>query len=186
MGIRLFFLILFSLIFVNPLQAAELAGVKMPDEVNVSGKMLKLNGLGLRKKGLLVDVYVAGLYLPQKTTGASKILGADQDRYMVMHFMRPVDKAKICNAWDEGLIKNTSNPSQQLKDQFKTLCSYMEDVNSGDQYTFNYVPGRGTEIKVKGQTKGNIAGKEFANALWRCWIGPNPPGQSFKTGLVGK
>jgi hypothetical protein len=47
------------------LLAGTLADVTLPDTVQVGGRTLVLNGLGLRKK-FVVKVYVAGLYLEQK------------------------------------------------------------------------------------------------------------------------
>ena len=56
-----------------PACAAELAGVVMPEQVTVDGKTLVLNGLGLREATFLrVDVYVAGLYLEEKSQDADK------------------------------------------------------------------------------------------------------------------
>jgi hypothetical protein len=52
--------------------------------------------------------------------------------------------------------------------------------------TLTYVPGTGTTIDIAGVSKGTIAGKEFADALLRCWIGPKPgPGEGFKKNLLG-
>ena len=44
------------------LHAASLAGVTLPDTVQVGSTTLVLNGMGLRTK-FMVKVYVAGLYL---------------------------------------------------------------------------------------------------------------------------
>jgi hypothetical protein len=52
---------------VPPIWAGELAGVTLDDTVTLNDADLVLNGMGLRKK-LWVEVYVAGLYLPSKTS----------------------------------------------------------------------------------------------------------------------
>ncbi|RMG45317.1 MAG: hypothetical protein D6718_07925 [Acidobacteria bacterium] len=167
-----------------PAQAAELAGVKMEDSVEVEGQILVLNGLGLREK-LWIDVYVAGLYLPRKMADAEEILASDTPRRMVMEFVRSVGKGRICGGWREGLANNSPDAPESVKQAFETLCGYMEDVAAGDRFVFTYVPGKGTEVRVKGAVKGTIPGKEFADALFACWIGPNPPGKGFKAGLLG-
>lgn len=181
---RLLLSLVLTLSLAGPAMAGELAGVTMPDSVTVGANSLVLNGMGLRKKAF-IKVYVAGLYLTQKMKGTPAIIASDTDRRMVMHFVRNVGKGKICNAWNEGLEKNTTEPSAELKAKFETLCTYMEDVSSGDEYVFTYIPGTGTQVEVKGNSKGTIAGKDFADALWRCWIGRDPPGEAFKAGLVG-
>lgn len=171
------------LLLATPAAAGTLFGVTLPDTVNVNGKNLVLNGMGLRKKAF-IKVYVAGLYLPKKTQGAKAILSADTEWVMEMKFKRGVGKAKICNAWDEGLEKNTKNVTAKLTADFKTLCSYMDDAVEGKSYIFTYIPGTGTKSKINGVDKGTIAGKDFGDALLRVWIGRIPPGDSFKAGLV--
>ncbi len=160
-------------------------GVKLPGTVDVAGHALVLNGVALRKKAVF-KVYVAGLYLTAKSTDADAVLAADAPRRMVMQFLRDVGKDKMCEAWDEALKNNTPNASAQLKAEFVTLCGYMEDIKDTQQFVFTYVPGTGTEVSVAGVVKGTIAGKDFADALFKAWIGPKPgPGEGFKKNLMG-
>ncbi|HUL69351.1 MAG TPA: chalcone isomerase family protein [Gemmatimonadales bacterium] len=163
----------------------KVANVTMPTTVDVGTSHLVLNGMALRKK-MMFKVYVASLYLPAKSNNADEILAADAPRYMVMSFVRSVDKGKLCEAWEDGLEKNTPNAGEQLKADFKQLCDWMEDIKDGEQMVFTYLPEGGTTVGVRGTEKGVIAGKEFGDALFRCWIGPNPaPGQGFKKDLLG-
>ncbi len=163
----------------------ELAGVTMPDTAEVGGETLQLNGMGLRKKAV-IKVYVAGLYLPEETSDAEAILEADTARQTLMEFRFGVGADKMCEAWKEGLEANTASPSAALKGKFDQLCDFQADMEKGDQMVYTYVPGQGTEVKVGGEVKGTIEGKDFAVALFACWIGPEPPGKAFKEGLLGK
>lgn len=159
--------------------------VTLPGTVEVAGQTLVLNGVALRKKAVF-KVYVAGLYLTAKSTDADAVLAADSPRRMVMQFVRDVGKEKMCEAWDEALKNNTPNASAQLKTEFVTLCSWMEDIKDKQQFVFTYVPGTGTEVSVAGAVKGTIPGKDFADALFKAWIGPKPgPGEGFKKNLMG-
>ena len=162
----------------------ELAGVTMPDTAEVGGETLQLNGMGLRKKAV-IKVYVAGLYLPEKTSDAEAILKADTARQTLMEFRFGVGADKMCEAWKDGLVANTASPSAALKGKFDQLCDFQADMEKGDQMVYTYVPGQGTEVKVGGEVKGTIEGKDFADALFACWIGPEPPGKTFKEGLLG-
>ena len=160
-------------------------GVTLPTQMDVDGQALVLNGTATRKK-FIVKVYVAGLYLPARETDAERILDADEPRHFVMQFVHDVDKGKMCDAWNEGLEKNTPDATPELKGQFETLCSYMEDIKKGEQFVFTYLPGSGTRVSVKGVEKGTIEGKAFADALFKVWIGPHPgPGEGFKKQLLG-
>ena len=63
----------------------------------------------------------------------------------------------------------------------------MADIKEKEQMVFTYVPGTGTEISVAGVVKGTIAGKDFADALLKAWIGPKPgPGEGFKKNILGE
>ncbi|MGB3562268.1 MAG: chalcone isomerase family protein [Thermoanaerobaculia bacterium] len=166
-------------------QAGELAGVTMGDTTEVGDQQLVLNGMGLRKKAI-IKVYVAGLYLPTKQNDAEKILASDTARQLVMDFRFGVSGKKMCGAWDECLEANVANASDQVKADFERLCGYMDDMEKGEKMIFTYLPGEGTESTVKGQSKGTIAGRPFADALYSCWIGANPPGAAFKKGLLGE
>jgi Chalcone isomerase-like len=160
-------------------------GVTMPETITVGEQALSLNGMALRKK-FVFKVYVAGLYVATRSTSPDEILGADAPRRMVMHFVRSVDKGKICDGWLEGLEKNTPEASAELKGQFSQLCDLTTDIKDGESFVFTYVPGTGTTMDVAGVEKGIIAGKEFADAMLRCWIGPKPgPGDGFKKGVLG-
>jgi Chalcone isomerase-like len=169
-----------------PLNAGELKGVKMEDTIDVEGQKLVLNGMALRKK-MIFKVYVAGLYIPQKETSGEKILQTDGPRRTVMHFVRTVSAKKINGGWKDGLEDNTPNASPELKKQFETLYTLMEEIKDGNRLIFTYLPEKGTTVEANGKVKGTIEGKAFADALFACWIGPKPgPGKGFKKNLLGK
>ncbi|MEM7051084.1 MAG: chalcone isomerase family protein [Acidobacteriota bacterium] len=182
---RAFLCALIALTLALPAQAGKLAGVTLPETVQVEGETLDLNGMGLRTR-LFIKVYVAGLYLAEKSSSAEQILATDGARRLDMHFLRSVGSGSICGAWNDSLAANNSNPSAELKGQFEDLCQWMEDVEKGDTMVFSYSPSNGTRIEVKGQEKGVVAGKTFADALFASWIGAEPPSADFKSSLLGK
>jgi hypothetical protein len=164
--------------------ATQVGGVTFDDRVTVGDETLVLNGAGLRTK-LFIKVYAAALYLPAKQGDAGRILAADQPRRTVLHFLYDVDRQKMCDAWDEALAGNTPQASAELKKQFATLCTWMDDVESGERMVFTYVPGSGTTVQVAGETKGTLPGKDFADALWAAWIGAKPATKDLRAGLLG-
>lgn len=160
--------------------------VSLPTRIEVEGQQLVLNGMALRKKAIF-KVYVAGLYLAQKTSNADAILSADSPRRIVLQFLRGVSANQMCGALNDGLKDNTPNASAELRQQFTTLCGFFEEIKKGEQFVFTYLPGQGTIVEVKGARKGVIEGKQFADALFRAWIGPRPgPGEDFKKKLLGR
>jgi len=165
--------------------AATVAGVKIDDSITVNNQKLVLNGSAIRKK-FMIKVYVGALYLPAKQTSATAILSADAPRRQVMHFLFDVDKEKMVEAWEEGLEDNTPNASPEVKTAFKTLGSWMEDMEDGQRIVLTYVPGIGTTVEVNGKNKGTLGGKAVSDAILNTWIGAKPgPGADFKKAILG-
>ena len=166
-------------------RAATVAGVNVPDKADAEGTALVLNGAGLRSK-LFIKVYVGALYLPAKEGNPAKVLAADQARETRFFFLYSVSKSQMCDAWTEGLEQNTPNATAQVSKDFKTLCTWMEDIPKGNQMTLVYVPGKGTTLTVNGKVKGTLPGKATSDAILATWIGADPaPGADFKKAVLG-
>jgi hypothetical protein len=164
------------------LSAATLAGVTLPDTVSAAGKTLVLNGLGLRSR-MMVKVYVAGLYLEQKSADGAAIVNADTPKRIVLHFVRNVSNTQIRDAIVDGFDPGAK---QSLKAEIDRFTGAFEAFAPGDEMTITYVPGSGTQLNVKGQDKLTVPGVPFAKALFGIWLGDNPPSASLKSGLLGK
>lgn len=89
--------------------AAACRSVRFADSVDVDGRALVLNGLGLRLATLLeVKVYVAALYVATPSRDASRVLAAGAPKRLELHFLRDVDADDLKAAWDEGFARNAS------------------------------------------------------------------------------
>lgn len=175
--------VLFAFIL-SSAQAGELAGVKVPDTVDVGGKSLVLNGMGLREK-YWFDIYVGSLYLPAKTTSARSAIDDDVPKRIQMNFIyRNVTKAQQIEAIDEDLAHDPAT-AQKLKAEWDKFKGWYTDMAAGDVAVYDYVPGVGTTVTVKGQNKGTIAGADFMKALWNVYLGANPPTANLKSGMLG-
>ena len=169
-----------------PAFAGEKGGVQMPDNIQVEGKALVLNGMGIREATILnIDVYVAGLYLESKSQDSSAILGSTQTKRLVLKFVREVERGDITKAWNEGFERNSSDSLPALQDRINTLNSWMAAMAVGDSMQFTYAQGKGLEVVVKGATKGTIPGDDFARAFLAIWL-RKPPNKGLKAGLLGK
>lgn len=167
------------------LQAATLAGVTMPDAVKVGDTQLVLNGLGLRKK-FVVKVYVAGLYLEQKTSDANAIMKTDGPKRIVMHFLHAASKDQMADAFDESFKNNAPDASKTMKADIDRLLAALQPVKEGDQMIFTYVPGKGTTLAINGTDKLTIAAPAFSPVLLSVWLGPKPPNGDLKKGMLGQ
>src|SRR6267142_6076909 len=87
--------------------AAEVAGVKLDDKTQVQSKELVLNGAGLRKR-VVFNVYVIGLYLPEKKTDAAAVLQLAGPKRVAIHMLRNVGAEQFSEALAEGVRANHS------------------------------------------------------------------------------
>jgi hypothetical protein len=168
----------------RPAAARELAGVTMPETLSVGDKTIKLNGLGLRKK-VMFKVYVGGLYLETPSKDAAAILASDQARAVRMTFLRDVDKGKMKDAFVEGFEANAKEKATAQKAAVEKLYELIPDMKEGQTLSFSYLPGKGTTVSHGDKALGLIEGKEFAEALFALWLGPKPPSEDLKKGMLG-
>jgi hypothetical protein len=170
--------------------AGQIEGVAFPDQVTVGTADLTLNGMGVRIKKVAfigVKVYAAALYLPAKEADPAKILAADEPKQLVMHFLyKEVGKDKLLEGWNDGFKNNSGGALATLKDQIATFDGFWSDMKRDDVAVLTYIPGQGTKVEIKGKEMGVIPGKDFAAALFAIWLGPKPPNESLKKGLLGQ
>lgn len=168
------------------LHAKELAGVTMPDTQTVAGKTLKLNGMGVRKKAIF-KVYVGGLYLENPSKDAAAILAADAPRVLRMQFVRDVEKAKLVDAFKEGFEANAKAALGSQKAGIDKLLASVADVKDGTVNAYVYEPGVGISVLHGDKEVARIeGGKELADAIFSLWLGPKPPTEDLKKGLLGQ
>ena len=173
---------LIAVLGVAPAQAKECKGVSFPDQLQVDGRALALNGLGLRQATMFkVNVYVAALYVTKPSADANLLLGSSSPKQLILQFLRNVSAAELNKAWDEGFDKRLA----PFKDYLETLKGWMANMKTGQRLTFVYRPGSGLAVDVAGAVKGTIKGDDFAKAFFSIWLGANTPNPALKSGLLG-
>ncbi len=180
-----FAVVVFVVASMFELHAATLAGVTLPDTEQVGNTNLVLNGLGLRSE-FMVKVYVAGLYLEQKSSDPSAIIKADSPNRIVMQFLHGASQSQMADAFKQSFNDNTPEAMKTMKADIDRLLGALEPVKVGDQMVFTYVPGTGTTFAINGKDKLTIAGPAFGPVLLSVWLGPKPPTANVKKGMLGR
>jgi Chalcone isomerase-like len=188
LGVRLAGLV-FALLWL-PAFAAEIEGVKLPDNVKLgdAGPELVLNGAGVRTR-VFFKVYVGALYLQQKRTAADAVLADRGGKRIAMHLLRDLSAEQLFSALNDGL-KNNHTPGEiaKLEPQVKQLEGIFNAVKAaktGDVILLDYVPGSGTRVVVNGEAKGTVPGDDFNRALLKIWLGDQPADVSLKKAMLG-
>jgi hypothetical protein len=167
-------------------EGKECKGVSFPDQAQVEGSNLMLNGLGMRQAtALKVNVYVAALYVAKPSSDANALLASSTPSELILQFVRNVGADDIRKGWSEGFEKNAKDQLPALKERIAELNGWMADVKSGERLTFIRKPGAGLQVDVKGAMKGTIKGDDFAKAFLSIWLGADPPNPELKVGLLG-
>ena len=170
-------------------QAVEVSGVNVPEKVATAEGTLHLNGAGVRKK-MMFEVYVASLYVTQKSADAVAVLGSNAPRRMHLTMLRNVEATSFYQALLDGLQANLS--AGQLKElspkvaELEKIFTEIKGVSKGDVIVLDFIPGQGSRVSVRGRAMGVIEGDVFAHALLSIWLGKVPVSEDLKKGLLGK
>jgi hypothetical protein len=166
-------------------QTKTVAGVKFATTTKVNGKTLNMNGGGLREK-YWIDLYVAALYVENKTTDAGKIIYADDEQAIHIKIISgSVTRDRFVESVKEGFSK--ANHGKATSEQIKKFIGFFnEDINEGDRIYLEYTPKEGLVVIKNGTEKGKIEGIEFKKALFSIWLGSTPADSTLKKGMLGK
>jgi hypothetical protein len=165
---------------------AELKGVTYPDSIVQDGKTLVLNGLGLRLVSFLkVKVYVGALYLETRSGDGGQILKSPGIKKVDMGFLRDVGSGKMNGAWDDDFKENCHAACDRARPALEKFKAMMTDFKKNDHLALVFREGR-VEILLNGKPRGQIEDKEFPEILLSVWLGPHPPNDEVKDGMLGK
>jgi hypothetical protein len=171
---------------VLPALAGECAGVGVPDTVSVDGKPLVLNGMGLREATLFkVDVYVASLYVEHRSADAAALVNGEEIKQLRIRFVRNVSRDDMLENMRRGFMAGAGAKWAALEERFNQLKAWMPTLQSGDEFIITYRPNIGIDVQRGNLSLGPIAGKDYADATFRIWLGDHPPSAELKRALLG-
>jgi len=174
-----------------PAQASvDVSGYKFEDTAKVAGKDLKLNGAGMRTK-LIIKVYAAGLYLPEKKTATADIMKLEGPRRVTLQMARDISSEDFGKAFMDGLNENVDKAEKQKIvaqiGKMGELFASVDGLKKGDVLHLDWIPGTGTQAELNGKKLGEpIPDINFYNAILRIWLGDKPVDRSLKPALLGE
>ena len=176
-----------GLLVIPGIFAAEVAGIKLDDQVKVGASDLVLNGAGLRSK-LFIKVYIGALYVSEKSASPVALLDATTPRRMTMRMLRDIDSDTLYGALWDGLKDNNCEAElAALKmpiEQFAEIMKKIGTAKNGDTVTLDFA-GDGVAVGFNGTARGKVASGAFARSLLKVWLGDNPVDSSLKKALLG-
>ncbi|PKO90847.1 MAG: hypothetical protein CVU16_09015 [Betaproteobacteria bacterium HGW-Betaproteobacteria-10] len=179
--------VLAALLVAPTIYAAEVAGVKIDEQIKLGNSALVLNGAGLRSK-FFIKVYVGALYVTEKSATPAALLEAGSPRRMTLRLLRDLDADSLYGALRDGLKENNSEAElAALKgptDQFAELMMKIGNARSGDSIAIDFT-GDAVGVSLNGEARGKVVSKDFGRALLKVWLGDNPVDASLKKALLG-
>lgn len=170
--------------------AVDVNGIKFEDVNKVGGKDLKLNGAGIRTK-LVIKVYAAGLYLPEKSKNVADILKMEGPRRVTLVMARDLSSEDLGKAFMDGINENLDK-AEKAKivgqiGKFGEMFASVDQIKKGDVLHMDWIPGTGTVCELNGKRIGEPAADiNFYNAVLRIWLGEKPADRSLKPALLGE
>lgn len=170
----------------SAMAATTVSGVTLKDSVTLEGDTLVLNGAGVRKKAV-IKLYVAALYLKEKSGNSKAIINANESMIMQINIVSGmITKEKLLEAITEGFHDATGGnvgPYQARMDQLNKL--FTDEIKKGDVIELSYAPAKGVLVFHNGKNLGSIAGLDFKQTLFAIWLGDKPSDKTLKKELLG-
>lgn len=173
---------------VGQAHAAKLEGQRFEDTMVLSGRTLRLNGLGLRGVAW-IKAYVAGLYLAAPTREVAQVLAMQGPKRLRMKVMLEAPSTEYSKAFVKGIRRNEPEKVQQALAQrmagFVALIDSLGLIKVGDVVDMDYLPGVGTQLRLNDKAVGAVVeGDDFYRALLKIYIGERPTDVKLKEGLL--
>lgn len=181
---KIFLLIAFCLSSLLNAQT-RISGITFSDSYTAGKDKLVLNGGGTREK-YWMDMYVAGLYLPEKTRDAKAIISANSSMAIRMCIVSSlITSDKMTTAVEEGFKKSTGGKTDAIKDKIEAFKKAFSDpIKVNDVFDVVYTPEK-TAIWKNGSLKSEIDGLDFKMAVFGIWLGEQPADKGLKDGMLG-
>ena len=183
---------LVGLIFASSTFGLDVGGAHFPERARVTpdGPELTLNGAGERYI-LFFKIYAIGLYLPERRRTLKDVLALKGPKRLLWVMRRDITGEQL----KDYLRKRVNDPAQAsemtvLKARMVELDRIIDSVatlSKDGTIAIDYVPGKGTIIRVNGDVRGEpIRGEDFFNALLSIWLSDRAKSPALREALFGK
>src|SRR5690554_1302395 len=170
-----------------PAHALTVSGVDVPETYPAEGQELQLNGAGTRSK-CIMDLYVGGLYVPQKVSDGNAVINANEPQAITLHITSGmITSERMTDATMDGFRTTTGGDLSAIQadvDQF--MAVFQEEIREGDVFDLVYVPDEGIRVLKNGDYKDTVGDLEFKKALFGIWLSENPVQKDLKKGMLGR
>ena len=171
-------------LLIQPAFALEVAGVKLPENVEVGAEKLQLNGYGIRKK-YFMKIYLGSLYTSQQVTSTRQVLASSGGKLIRMNFLYDkVEKARMVGGFAKGIENNS--PELRNDPAVTTFLGWFDrDFVAGDQIDLAIGANDLVSASHNDRQLGALESVNLARALLLIYLGEEPADEDMKEGMLG-
>lgn len=176
------------LLLASPAEARTIGGVEMEETLRSGNTALILNGAGIRQK-FFVGLYVAGLYLKEKSSDYKQIMAQDENMAIKIKITsRLITPELFKEACEEGFERTTNGNTTPLRPKINlAYTAFSGKFAVGDVFDIIYEKGSGTSFFKNGKLIVKVDGLDFKSALFGIWIidKPSHKNENLRSGMLG-
>lgn len=171
-----------------PVRGREIEGVNLAPDITVDGKLLSLNGAGVRSINLAfipVKVYVAAFYSPTRLSSASEVMNATGPLEMDFTFLRAANQGQVDDGWNQQFAFSVTDPYEGFESDRKAFVALFEPIGKLETQRVVLL-GHETRVYQGGDLRGSVKGREFQRAFLSLFFGPKPAAEALKNELLAQ
>ena len=186
-GHPLRWLLLAAALHVQPAAGLELAGVRLAEDAQVAGRPVSLHSAGVARRALLVELYVATVYLTPQAAPAE--FQAREPRRLSITLLRELPAQALDELAGEVPARIPGDAGARLQAWLQRVLAQLARqrplLQRGDTLSLDWSPREGALVLLNGQRLLDPqADPALFQALWQLWLGERPLDAALKTALL--
>ena len=172
-----------------PAAAAATVAAEFPASIMLAGRALALNGSGSRHS-LTHRIYDVALYAPAPARSVEDLLSQEGPKALRLLLRRDMPATEFGQMMLRGIAD--ANPRDDVMRQLVGVSQVggmfgsRNQLQAGDSFTFQYLPGVGTVLLVNDKVVGDVVrDRGFYALMMRVWLGRQPVDERLKAALLG-
>ena len=101
-----------------------------------------------------------------------------------MHFVRDVAAKDLRDAWMKRFEDNYADVAG-IEAEIAAFNASVRDAKTGDTMVLDFSADT-VDVRINRAKIHTVKGKPFQRALMSIWIGPKPPNDDLKEGILGR
>ena len=157
----------------------------VPDVTLAPNVTVQLRGIAVAQE-LRSDYYIGAIYLPEWSPELVLAVSETVPKRMQLKVLTErLSAREFQRHWKERIALNNPRSTWQPQGEriLKFANAFRDNLQRGDLIEFDFLPGRGTTVRLNGQVLITITGDGFYPLLLSAWLGEIPPTKAFQNHL---